>query len=211
MPLWRGCGVGIGLHQQREHLAVDAVGDPGLGAVDEVGVVARAHRARADRLQVGAAVGLGEGEAAAQLAGREARQEAALLLLGADALHARRHDQVRVEDAGQRHPDLRHLLTDAGVGRGREPEPAVGGADGGAEQAQRLHLLHHLGGVDVVVLERMHVGPHVPIQPLADRVEDGIVFVLRLERSGFCHTRSSAHVCHPGACRRDPANHNCRS
>ena len=177
MPLWRGCGLRVGLDEQREHLAVDAVGDPGLGAVDEVGVVARAHGAGADRLQVGAAVGLGQRQPAAQLAGGEARQPGALLLLGADALDAGRHDQVRVEDAGQRHPHLRHPLHDARVGGGRQPEPAVGRADGGAEQAQRLHLLHHVRGVDVVVLQRAHVRAHVPLQPLADRVEDrGFVF-----------------------------------
>ena len=71
-------GIGIGLDQQREALAVDAVGDPGLGAVDDVAVAASPRR-RADRLQIGAAIGLGQREAAAQFAGREARQEVLLL------------------------------------------------------------------------------------------------------------------------------------
>ena len=103
--------VGIGLDQQREALAVDAVGDPGLGAVDHV-AVAVAPRDRADRLQIGAAIGLGQREAAAQLAGGEARQEGLLLRFGAEALHRRRHDEVRVEDAGQRHPHPRYALDD---------------------------------------------------------------------------------------------------
>ncbi len=79
---------------------------------------------------------------------------AALLLLGADALHAGRHDQVRVEDAGERHPHLRDLLHDAWRRwwrRARARRSSV--RDGGAEQPQRLHLLHHLGRVDVGVLQ----------------------------------------------------------
>ena len=66
----------IGLHQQREARAFDAVGDPGLGAVDDV-VVAVAPRRHADALQVGAGVGLGERKPAADLAARKPRQPAA--------------------------------------------------------------------------------------------------------------------------------------
>ena len=97
----------VGLHQQREALAVDAVGDPGLGAVDDVAVAVVAARDRADRLQIGAAIGLGQREAAAQLAGREARQVMPASALRCRSAHRRRHDQVRIEDAGHRHPHPR--------------------------------------------------------------------------------------------------------
>jgi hypothetical protein len=90
----------IGPHQHGAAAALDAVADPGLGAVDDV-MVALLHRAHADGGEVGARVGLGEREAAAQLARRHARQEARLLLLGAELLHQHRHHQVRVEDAGE--------------------------------------------------------------------------------------------------------------
>ena len=53
--------------------------DPGLGAVDDV-VVAVAPRGHADPLQVGAGVGLGQRQAAANLAGGELRQPVRLLL-----------------------------------------------------------------------------------------------------------------------------------
>src|SRR5262249_41146098 len=82
----------IGLHQQSEAIAVETVGDPGLAAGDRVGAVADALGDGADRLQVGAAVGLGEPDAAAQFAGGEARQEVRLLLLGAVALYHHCHD-----------------------------------------------------------------------------------------------------------------------
>ncbi len=88
----------VGLHQQREGVAVQAVGDPGLGAVHDV-VVAVAHGHGADGLQVGTAVGLGQADAAAQLAGGELGQVVALLRLRSVSLHGRGHDEVRVENA----------------------------------------------------------------------------------------------------------------
>src|SRR5262249_26117239 len=63
-------GFGIGLYQEREAGAFDAVGDPGLGAVDDVSI-ALAPRGHADALQVGAGVGLGEREPAADFAARK--------------------------------------------------------------------------------------------------------------------------------------------
>src|SRR5207248_7285510 len=75
----------VGLDQERENLAVDAVRDPSLGAVDHVIAAAVSPRCCADRLQVGAAIGLRQREAAAQLAGREARQELLLLRRSTEA------------------------------------------------------------------------------------------------------------------------------
>src|SRR5207237_8207986 len=63
-------GVRVGLGEDREARALDAVRDPGLGAVQHVGV-SLAARARADRLQIGAGVRLGERQAAADFAGCE--------------------------------------------------------------------------------------------------------------------------------------------
>ena len=130
----------IGLDQHGEDIALDAVGDPGLGAVDDIGV-ALALGAGAHGLEIGAAVRLGQGDAAAQLAGREFRQEARLLLLGAEALDRRRHDQVRIDNAGDRHPPRRNPLDDRRIGHRRQAEPAIFRRDGGAEQAEVLHLL----------------------------------------------------------------------
>jgi hypothetical protein len=97
-------------------------------------------------------------DAAAQFAGGEAGQELLLLFLGAIALHRHRHDQVRVDDAGDRHPHRRHALDDLRVGGGGEAQPAVFRIDDAAEQAHLLHLLDDLRGIDVVVLQVVHVG-----------------------------------------------------
>src|SRR6185503_6497077 len=61
-----GLRLRVGLHQQREARALNAVGNPGLGAVDDV-VAAIAPRRHADRLQVGAGVRLGERKTSADL------------------------------------------------------------------------------------------------------------------------------------------------
>ena len=126
------------------------------------------------------------------------RQVAPLLLLGADPLDARRHDQVRVEDAGERHPHFRDALHDPGVGGRRQAEAAVVRRDGGAEQAERLHLLDHLVRIDVVVLERMHVRTHVALQPSADGVEDLVVIfgrVAQARRGAVVATMVAASSC----------------
>ncbi len=160
----------IGLHQQREAGAFDAVGDPGLGAVDDV-VVAVAARRHADALQVGAGVGLGEREPAADLAARKARQPALLLLLGAEFLDRERQHQVRVEDAGDRHPDRRDAHDDLGVDRGGQAEAAVFDADGRAEQAELLHLRDDLGGPAIGVVVLLHDRLDVALEPAIDRRE----------------------------------------
>ena len=70
-----------GAHRGDHQVGVDAVGDEGLAAVDDV-VVAVALRARADAGQVGAGAGLGHRDRGDQLAGRDAGQPALLLLVG---------------------------------------------------------------------------------------------------------------------------------
>ena len=71
--------LGIGLHQQREAAPLDAVGDPRLGAVDDVAVAVAPGR-RADALQVRAGVGLRQRQPAAHLAGCELAQPRLLLV-----------------------------------------------------------------------------------------------------------------------------------
>jgi len=134
-------------------------------------VVALLHRAGADRREVGAGVGLGEPERAAQLARRHARQEARLLLRAAELLHQDRHHQVRVEDPGERHPHRGDLHHDLGVGGGRKPEAAPLRVEHRAEQAHLLHLPDQLVRVDVVVLEAHHLRAHFLLEPALDGVE----------------------------------------
>ena len=85
--------------------------------------------------------------------GREARQPALLLLLGAVVHDEVRGDRVRVDDARQRHPAVRELLDHADVGEEVEAEAAVLLGDRDAEQAERLHLLDDRLGIRVGVLD----------------------------------------------------------
>ena len=171
----------VSLHQHRQNLPFDAVGDPGLGAVDNI-VIALAAGVGADRLQVGAAVRLGERDAAAQLAARETRQIAALLLRGAEALHRRRHDEMRIEKSRNRHPHRRHALDYLRVGHRRNPDAAVLGGDGGAEQPERLELLDDRGRVGVGGFQRMHHRAHIALQEPVHALQDERLLSAVLER-----------------------------
>ena len=96
----------IGLGDHDDQVGVLAVGDEGLRAVEHV-AVAGLLRGRAHALQVGAGARLGHGDGADQLAGRELRQPALLLLLGAVMQDVGRDDagmQRRAErvEAGER-------------------------------------------------------------------------------------------------------------
>ena len=183
-------GGGIGLHEEGEACPVNAVRYPGLGAVDEV-VVALAFGDGADGLQIGAAIGLGQGQAAAQFARGEARQERALLRLGAETPDRSCHDEVRVEDAGQGHPHPRDALDDHGIDRGRKPEPAVVLGDGGAEEAELAHALDDLGGIEVVMLELVDMGLHVALEEALDAREDRVLDLLFRALCGVGHALNS--------------------
>ena len=74
----------IGAHQQRHHIGAYRVGDPGLVAVDLVGVTL-AHRPRLERSEIGAGIRLGENGRRQHLAGRDFGQPLALLLFRAAA------------------------------------------------------------------------------------------------------------------------------
>src|SRR6185503_9687138 len=70
----------VGLDEHRTAIPLDAVGDPRLGAVDDV-VLAVLQRARADPGQIRAGVGFGKRKAATQFAARHTRQKARFLFL----------------------------------------------------------------------------------------------------------------------------------
>ena len=190
-----GRRVEVGLHEQGEAVATAAVRDPGLRAVDDVGVAVAACR-RADRLQVAAARRLGEREPAAQLSRRELREEVVALRVGAERADEVRHHQVRVQDAGERHPHRGDLRDDLGVGRRREAEPAVLGRDRGAEEPELAHLLDHRGRVLVGVVELDHVRQDVTLEPLRQDPPELVVHGPRLLRHPHtgCPASSAANV-----------------
>src|SRR5262249_23315939 len=78
-------GGGIRLDQQRDARALGAIGDPHLRTVDDV-MIALPARMHTDALQVGARIGFGESESAADLARGQLRQPAALLRRCAELL-----------------------------------------------------------------------------------------------------------------------------
>ena len=113
-------GLRVSLDQDCETAALDGVGDPGLGAVDRE-VVALAAGGGTYRLEVGTAIRLGERQSTADFAACEPRQETFLLRFGSESLHRFRHDEVRVEDARQGHPNLGDSRDDLRVGPSGQP------------------------------------------------------------------------------------------
>ncbi len=95
MPSWRLSALGVGAHQAEDPVGVVRERGPDLLAVDDV-VVALAHGARLQRREVGAGAGLRIALAPEVLAVVDARQEALLLRVGAEAQqHRRAHARGR--------------------------------------------------------------------------------------------------------------------
>ena len=136
MPRWRGSAPASVLTSTARQLPVVRVGDPRLRAVEHVDAIGT-RGGGAHRLQVGAAVGFGQRQPAAQLGRPPSRgRKSGTLLVGAVAANELRHHQVRVDHAGERHPRAGDGLDDPHVGRRRQPEPAVLRRDGGARTAR---------------------------------------------------------------------------
>ena len=191
----------VGLYQQRKATAFDAVGDPGLGAVDDV-VVAIAPRRGADALQVRAGVGLRQRQAAAHLAAGELRQPCILLLRGAEFLDRQRQHQVRVENPRDRHPVARDAHDDLGVGPCRQSEPTVFRRDRRAEQPQLLHLLDRFGRIAIGVVVFLGDRLHLLLDPPVDGGEQ-LRFVIGIDvaQPRLCrHGASCRWLCGCGPC-----------
>ena len=169
-------GGGIGQREERERIALAAIGDEHLRAGDEV-AVAVPPRHRAQGLDVGARVRLGEAEAAARLAAGEARQEPRALLVRPVVEHDQRGHGVAIEDAGERHEPAADLLDHPRVGRDVEAEPAVCARHEGAEEAELSHPRDQRVRIGVGVLERgrrrLDLGLHERAHRRDDRVRDG--------------------------------------
>ena len=167
----------IGLHQQRKAGALDAVGDPGFGAIDEI-VVAVATGGHPDGLKIGSCVGFGQCKSAPYFA-RSQFWEPCRLLVGRPKLFdCHCQHQVRVEDAGDCHPDAGDAHHDLGVSGRGQPQPTVLCRDSCAEKSEPLHLLDDLGRIPVRVIMVFHDRFYVPCEPTVDRVEQLFLFVV---------------------------------
>ena len=182
----------IGEGEQRERVALAAVGDEHLRAGDQVAVaVAAGHGA--DGLYVGARVGLGEAEPAPGEAGGEARQEPRALLVGAVVQHDERGHRVAVDDAGQGHPAPAELLDHARVGRDVDAEPAVLARDQRAEQLELVHAGDQVVRVGVGVVEARGDRLDLGADELAHRRHHGMR-CRRSRRRGACSDHGWSRV-----------------
>ncbi len=137
-------GIGIGDGEDDDDMAVLARGDELLGAVEHI-VIAVAARAGAQVGGVGAGLRLGQRKAADPFAARKLRQEALLLLLGAEFQD--RHAADRAVDAhdGRARPVAGgDFLEGHGIGDGAGVRAAIGFRHQHAEQAEFAHLLQLL-------------------------------------------------------------------
>ena len=107
-----------------------------------------------------------------KFAGRHARQEALLLLLGPEVVDEEADDEVRVDDAGDRHPSPRDLLAHHRVGRVVETGASVRLGDGEAEESELLHLRDDPVGIDVVVVEVVRDRDDLALHEVADHADD---------------------------------------
>ena len=165
----RRCGQ-IRLDQQREAGAFNAIADPGLRAVNDV-IIAIAPRHGANGLQIRPAIRLGQRKPAAQFSGCELRQEARALFGRAHLVHNPRHDQVRIQDAGDRHPFLGNQFNNPRVGGGSQTQPAEFLRNDGAKQPHFLHPRDNFMRVGVFMLKLGCHGPHMAFQKALDGIE----------------------------------------
>ena len=139
----RTCPVGLG--GDAVEIAVDAVGDEHLGAVDHV-AVAVAPRESADAFHIGAGIRLGHRHRGNNLAGNDARHPFVLLRFapGLEDMH-RGHVGViedRVGDAGKRR--TAELFGEHDAGERVHLRSAVARRVADAEKAQAAHAAQHL-------------------------------------------------------------------
>ena len=191
-------GIGIGLGQKGKAAALDRIGYPGLGAVQHI-TIAAAPRDGADRLQVGAGIGFGQGKPAANLARGKAGQPGTFLRVGAEPFDRTGHDEVRIEDARQCHPVRRDQHDDLGIGLRGQAKAAMILADGRAEQAHLGHLRHQRLGPDIAVIVVHHHRADIPVHPLLHHVEQrGLVVRMHCRPGGGAGGSSGRWGCHRG-------------
>ena len=112
---------------------------------------------------------LGHREGGAQLAAREAGEEARALLPGTEAQQHRRDDEVGVEDSRDAHPAARDLLDREAVRVQSVPAPAELARDGEAEHPELAQALDDRLRVFVRGVERPRDGDDVALDERAQR------------------------------------------
>lgn len=170
--------LGGGLRDDDHEVGEDAVGDEGLGAVEQP-VVAPVLGGGTDPLEVGVGAGLGHRDGGDGLAGAESGQPAALLFLGGERGQVRPDDVVVQADGEAGGPGAGELLGD----HGRVAEVGVAAAPvllghGQAQQALAARGPPGLAADDAVLLPLLVVRQHLLVQEgahgLAERLVVGV-------------------------------------
>jgi len=166
----------VGAHEHGDEVRGPTVGQPHLLARDDP-LLPLSNGLGADRRDVGPQPGLGHRERSADLAGRHPGQVALLLLLGAVLEDQVGDDEVRVDDAADRHPAPRDLLDDERVGEQRLAQAAVLLRDHQAEDPHLLHALDDVRRVLVAVLELGGDGQDLLLDELAHQLDELVLFL----------------------------------
>ena len=159
--------LGVGLREDHVVVGHAEVGDPVLLAVDHP-LVAVALGAGAHAAGVGAGGGLGERERAGPLAAREPRQDALLLLVGAEELDRQRAELLHHQHQGGRRARARDLL-DGDVQHQRAGAgAAVLLVEGQAEEIVLGEQLAQVPGVLGLLVDLLRPRGHARLHHFAD-------------------------------------------
>ena len=161
----------VGLAEQGDQVGPAGVGDPGLGAVDDV-LVTVPLGGGAYRLQVRAAAGFGQRHGGPQLTGGHPRQVPVLLFLCPVVLDELGDHGVTAHGPGQAHPAARELLGYEHVARSAHLGVAPRRRNGQPEDSELLHRLDELLGIGVRVIQLPDNGFHIPVHELPHDHDD---------------------------------------
>ena len=87
---------------------------------------------------------------------------------------------MRVDNAGQRHPNPRDALDDPRIGGCGQAKPTIFLFDDAAEQPHLFHLFHDFLRIGIVVFELVGVGLHFLLEEAVDHVEHQNFLFVRL-------------------------------
>ena len=171
-----------------EHVALGAVADVALLAVQHPRAVGLLHRARLDLVGVRARLGLGEREAGELAPGGEVGQEALLLLVGAEHVDALEADRlVHAEHDRERRVDLGEGLEHARVAGLREALAAVALVDVEAAEPGLAELADHVVADPALLLDLAVVHARADLARGGVQVADPLLLVGVGRRPGEDH------------------------
>ncbi len=130
---------GIGAHQQRHQIGAGGVGDPGLGAGDDV-VAALFRRARLQSGEIGTGVGLGENGGGEDFRGSDFREPISFLRRRSAAEDELGGDFAARAERADADIAARKLFADDAHGGLAKARAAEFFRDGEAEDAELTHL-----------------------------------------------------------------------